>query len=240
MKIDVASFTLAGTRKSHNEDAVFADAAGQVFVVCDGVGSSADGAFASRTACDVISAHLLASNTLEPELAARSVVEAINRANAALWATAARQSKSARSSTTAVAATLVGSNLVVGNVGDSRAYLIAEHAHQITTDHTRAQMLLDAGVPEPTLPKRAAQELWQSLGFTQQLKIATQIVTVKALDRVLLCSDGLYSVISARRLLAISRSTQTTAEMLDAIRERVLESIDRDDCTAVIVEILAA
>jgi PPM family protein phosphatase len=240
MKVAAASFTVAGTRKTHNEDAVFFDAARQVFVVCDGVGSSADGAYASRLACDVISAHLLSSADSEPHSAIESVARAISHANSALWADAKQRARPRSSSTTAVAATLAGSTLVVANVGDSRAYLIAERAHQITVDHTRAQMLLDAGVPEPTLPKGAAQELWQSLGFTQNPKIATQAVGVKPGDRIVLCTDGVYAAVSARRMLAISRSTPGAAEMLAAIQERMLESPDRDDCTAIVIEIISA
>jgi len=100
--------------------------------------------------------------------------------------------------TTIVAAVIIGSELLVANVGDSRAYLYRNfQIKQITEDHTLVQELVKSGEITEEEAKKHPQRnvVTQSLGITLNVQIDFVRVTLKNEDTILLCSDGLSNML---------------------------------------------
>ncbi len=97
--------------------------------------------------------------------------------------------------TTLTVAGAMGNDLIVGHVGDSRAYLLrGEDLRQLTTDHTLAQALIDAGVANRDDPASRSMRhvLTAAVGsLGEQAEPQVQRFKLQAGDRLLLCTDGL-------------------------------------------------
>ncbi|MBN1178050.1 MAG: serine/threonine-protein phosphatase [Anaerolineae bacterium] len=174
---------------------------GQLLVVADGVGGAQAGSEASRWAIRVAVERYY--DTVGPDLGAdlRAAVEA---ANASLYqylqSTGVREAGS-----TMVAAVVKGDLLHVANVGDSRAYLVRNHAiTQLTRDHTLTQQKLDQHIIQPEQvaldPDRSV--LTRSLGAGPDVKVDLfPPLKLAAGDVVLLCSDGLTDMVDEAEIV---------------------------------------
>src|SRR5678815_289178 len=101
--------------------------------------------------------------------------------------------------TTLTVAGALGSNLIIGHVGDSRAYLLHEDKlTQLTTDHTLAQALIDAGVAHPNDPASRSMRhvLTAAVGsLGEQIDPQVQRLKLSVGDQLLLCTDGLTEIV---------------------------------------------
>lgn len=136
VKIEVVAESDVGCVRTNNEDSFGYDLEARIFVVCDGMGGVAAGEMASGTAVRELVEHFagepIAGTSLEERLQ-RSIFSA----NHAVYTMAQGNEHLRGMGTTLVAACLEGQRLVIGNVGDSRAYFIRNGAcAQITTDHS--------------------------------------------------------------------------------------------------------
>jgi PPM family protein phosphatase len=113
-----------------------------------------------------------------------------------------------------------GSQLALVHIGDSRAYLLRDgELFQITHDHTLVQTLVDEG--RITLAEAAAhpqRSLLLRAIDGKQSEPDLQLHDAKAGDRYLLCSDGLYSVVSMERLREV---LSTVADPDDVVRQLI-------------------
>jgi protein phosphatase len=123
--------------------------------------------------------------------------------------------------TTLTVAAVLGSNLLVGHVGDSRAYLLrGSELKQLTTDHTLAQALIDAGVADPDDPASRSMRhvLTAAVGsLGQEVEPQVQRFQVERGDQLLLCTDGLTETVedlTIARVLRESRSAQSACQSL--------------------------
>ena len=92
---------------------------------------------------------------------------------------------------------LIGARMYVVQAGDSRCYLIRDgKAEQITTDHTLAHQMVEAGgmKPEEEASSRWSNVLWNVLGGNTDGDIIAEVhgIDLRVRDSVVLCSDGLY------------------------------------------------
>ena len=206
-----AAITDSGCERDLNEDryAVVESASGLAWLVCDGMGGSTGGELAAQLAIDAIRRHLENMPARSPEIALRDSVSEANRV-----IVLRRQNQAfSQMGTTIVAALFTGQEIVVGHVGDSRAYLIRDGAiQQLTTDHTYVQELVERGQikPEDALSHPQAHILTRCIGSEPVLEFELQkywiweTKTGQASDILLLCTDGLYSLISEGEVAAIS------------------------------------
>ena len=152
MKLATGSATHTGLVRGNNEDSLLVDGAHQLFAIADGMGGHRGGEVASRTAIEALRA-VVASG--------RSVNEAITRANEAVIERAAGDDELTGMGTTLTAVVVAGDgNLLVGHVGDSRAYLLHDGTlRRITDDHSLVEELVRDGKLTPeqaeSHPRRA-------------------------------------------------------------------------------------
>ena len=198
-----AAITDTGCERDLNEDryAVIESSAGTVWIVCDGMGGASGGELAAQLAIDAMRRDLENYPKPDSESALRSAILEANRV-----IVLRRQNPAfAGMGTTVVAALFNDAEVVLGYVGDSRAYLVRDRAIQLlTTDHTYVQKLVDQGQirHEEALTHPQAHILTKAIGSEPGLEVDQSRYWVWPLkaddvtDFLVLCTDGLYSLVT--------------------------------------------
>jgi len=201
-----------GMERNHNEDSLFyltGTSDGQerlpdfgLFVVADGMGGHRAGEVASSISVRTV-AHRLLSDTvlqlfdLEPKEDSPSLQEQVRAALEEANATVVDRVPGG--GTTLTAAVWLGQQITLGHVGDSRAYVINQDGLRvITRDHSLVQRLVEL---EQLTEEEAALHpqrnvLWNAIGQGANLKVDVASHPVPQDGYILLCSDGLWGVVS--------------------------------------------
>jgi len=209
-----------------------------VFAVLDGMGGAAAGEVAARLASEAI-VHFLRTHSGTSQFSPRELLEcAINTAGAAVFKAAVQHPDYKGMGTTVVACLLVDpTRVVIGHVGDSRAYLLrGERLQLLTHDHNLAQQFVDEGMlsPEAAAQSYFRSVLTRNLGNTNGVQADMVEQTIEPGDRVLLCSDGLYGsapIDAIERTLA-SRALDDVAHELVAL---ALRGEATDNISAIVI-----
>jgi serine/threonine protein phosphatase PrpC len=205
---------------------------GQLYLLADGAGGHAAGEVASRVAVETMlsvyyeqmpprpsvkapaqehTTHPLAPLTEEDPLAQR-LQQAFLAAHTRLRELAALNYAYAGMATTCVAAVVKETRLLVAHVGDSRAYLVRTHTTPptmtcLTSDHSMAAEMVRAGLlsAEQTHHSRYRHVILRALGGSQQDYTGPDITTctIAAGDRLVLCCDGLWSMLSEEQIASV-------------------------------------
>jgi protein phosphatase len=205
--------TDTGRQRRGNEDSSFARA--PVFVVADGMGGAQAGEVASQLAIEAFEAGLPDEGTPEQRLA-----ETVRRANRQIYEVSRTQHERAGMGTTLTAAYLDEGHVAIAHVGDSRAYLFRDgRLTRLTQDHSLVEELLQRGklTEEEAAEHPQRSIITRALGPEPDVEVDTQSYAVRSGDVVLLCSDGLTSMISEKeveKVLAGSDGLQGAAERL--------------------------
>jgi serine/threonine protein phosphatase PrpC len=197
-----------GATHEENQDSVLhiRIALGDLLIVADGTGGHTGGAMASRMVVEYFYLHLAALPRDYP--ADSAIREAVRRINAKIVAAAgAPGAPHPHMGSTVVVALLqqdaARAHAWVGNIGDSRAYLLrAGRLHRLTTDHTAVQSLLDRNMitPDEALHHPDAAVLTRILGQKPEVEIDLERHPLAIGDTLLLCSDGLWRFVPEQEL----------------------------------------
>jgi protein phosphatase len=210
---------------------------GPLLVVCDGMGGVAGGEVASDLAIRVTWREMATSpGSLDAEVYARLLRRAVRIANAEVHDTGKRDPGLRGMGTTLTAAAVAGSRLVVASVGDSRAYVLrGEKLVQVTRDQSLASALVAAGHPVETVESSGA--ILQALGVAPDCEPSLSIIELRARDRVLLCSDGLYNLLGEDALGAIVADPRGLEEVARLLVEAARSAGGSDNISAVVMEV---
>src|SRR5262245_50321085 len=162
------------TSLSRQEDLEHAEIVGYLMVVADGVGGAVAGERASAIVLQEIEKYMLftarwflRNDQVEYSALAKTFTEALGRLDRALREAEEKDPSLAGMATTMTAARSVGTDLLLVNVGDSRAYLFQDgRLEQVTRDHTVAQEMVDHGLlrPEQVRHHQLRNRLTQAIG----------------------------------------------------------------------------
>jgi PPM family protein phosphatase len=131
----------------------------------------------------------------------------------------------------------LGAELVVGHIGDSRAYLFRnERLYQLTRDNTLAQELIDAGIarPEDTATQAMRHVLTAALAAGEQADPQVQRFRLSDGDQILLCTDGLTGMVRDETIAAVLNEADSAASACETLIDRALASGGTDNVTAVL------
>lgn len=215
-------------------------ARGFMFAVCDGVGGSAAGEVASQIAVESL-ARKMQSATLSSESAfARAMVQAIHVANVDIRKDAkANPSREGMSSTCTVAG-IHGTKLFLGQVGDSRAYVLrCGVLAQLTKDQSLVNHLVELGQISAAEAECSPKSniILQSLGSSEDIRVDLSWLDLCQGDRLLLCTDGLSGVVD----IDLIYRALTKIDAPDACAERLIELAraagGRDNITALVCDL---
>ena len=222
--------TDTGRQRRDNEDNAYARA--PVFVVADGMGGAQAGEVASRIAIEAFEGGLPDAGSPEERL--RTLVR---EANHEIYERARADRQRAGMGTTLTAAYVDNAHVAIAHVGDSRAYLFRDGTLQrLTQDHS----LVDELVRRGKLTEEQAAEhpqrsiITRALGPEPDVEVDTWTYPARAGDVVLLCSDGLTSMISEERVREILAAHSNLDAAGDALINEANEAGGRDNITVVL------
>ncbi len=227
-----------GLQREGNQDRVFArvnqppqgDPLG-VFIVCDGVGGSQGGQFASHLAVEAVAskfADLFSAGDPRKSLVERGsnhkkgvdevtqasdlkkleqlVRESVVYANQVVHEFTLQNPKEAGNAGTTIAlAAVIGNSAVIANVGDSRTYILRDGSfRQISIDHSLVAGLVASGQiqPEEVFSHPQRNLIFRSLGHKLEIEVDTFVELLKPGDIMLLCSDGLWEMLQDEKAIA--------------------------------------
>ena len=140
--------------------------------------------------------------------------------------------------TTLTAALTHGKDLIVGHVGDSRAYLLRQgKLEKLTRDHTLAEHLLDEGgdIEKDNLLRELGDVLMQALGATnRELRPDINHFTLEDDDQLLLCTDGLTNMVDDFLITSVLTGAESAQAACRELVELALVAGGRDNVTVVV------
>ncbi len=216
----------------------------QLCIVADGAGGMAAGNVASDLTAHAVEdtvtgaiskAQADSFNNEHYDEWLKAAVETANR----LVYVKAQQNKR-KMAATLVAAIVVGSQVHIANVGDSRAYLVDEFGlSQITQDHSAAQELLSAGLISRDEVKGHPFEHILTRAIGPEAEVKPDLYTTRAHrgDRLLLCSDGLTNMVNDDEIWQIVWDAPTPQIAAQRLIDAANRAGGKDNITAVVVEI---
>ncbi len=225
------SKTDIGCVREQNEDSLIVRA--PLFVVADGMGGHAAGEIASEIAVKTIEE--LAPDHADAE-ALGAAVEQANRdiINAAL----AGQGREGMG-TTCTAAILERNRLVLAQVGDSRAYLLHNgELTQLTRDHSLMANMIEAGqiTPEEARFHPNRSVITRALGNDPDTIPDLYEINVEDGDRLMLCSDGLYSMIEDDEIAAVMQRVADPQRCATTLVNGAIAAGGLDNVTVIVAD----
>ena len=225
-------------RRPNNEDAVFAGP--RLAAVADGVGGAAAGEVASEMAVRIVAQELGdPGGRPDAELAA-GMRRALQRANAAIFERTLTEHDKRGMGTTATLLVLSGSRYLIGQVGDSRAYLLRDgELVQLTKDHSYVQEQVDAGYlsPEEARTHPYSNVITRCVGANDDVMPDTYIGALRPGDVFVLASDGLTGMIDDPQLHELLGSFPEPQDLVDALVGEANRLGGLDNITVIAVRI---
>jgi serine/threonine protein phosphatase PrpC len=203
MKVKVSGLTDVGLKRDNNQDAFFVDEELNLLILADGMGGHQGGEVASALAVDAIKA-VITEGMKDKNLNPYDLMQAAyTEASRAIYAHALHNPRLKGMGTTTVTAFIHKNNIYVGNVGDSRCYLLhPPYIWQMTDDHSLLNEQIRAGLVKPEqIPQFAARNvITRSVGFEETVIADVIQREISEGDSILLCSDGLSGLVSDKRI----------------------------------------
>jgi serine/threonine protein phosphatase PrpC len=249
--IDYGVFSDIGQRQQ-NQDAVKVTSGpvslsgkGRLFAVADGMGGHLGGSLASRSACkglnDYYEKELNEKGIIESIEISRHLGEVILRIDRDLRRQGLRDRTLEDMGTTLSCLVVAGTHSIIAHVGDSRIYRLRNgHLTCLTVDHTFVQDMIYEGEVDPQKahlhPLR--HMLTRAVGTGEPLELVdTRIDELKKKDCFLLCTDGLYNVLTASCILDLLSRHVIAFETAQALVTQALNNGARDNTTAVVIRV---
>ena len=230
--ISFGSRTDIGYVRDHNEDSLIIIP--PLFAVADGMGCHEAGEIASEITVNTLAE--LAPSHLDAE----GLTAAVEAANYNVMKAPRQGIGRDGMGTTLTAAMLEGERLLIAQVGDSRAYLLHKaHLQQITRDHSLMADLIEAGqiTPEEARVHPNRSVITRAIGSDIHMRPDIYELNVDAGDRILLCSDGLSSMISNNAIESIMRRQSDAQHCADELVTAALENGGADNVTVVVADV---
>lgn len=225
-----------GRVRSVNQDCYLVEEG--LWVVADGMGGHAAGDVAARVAVDTI------HDSYSPGAGDQALIDAIQRANRAVWQRA-REDAALRGMGTTVTAVAAAEgdgsgSLVVANVGDSRAYLFESgELSQLTADHSLVEELVRAGELSPGEAAAHPQRhiVTRALGIDPDIEVDTWIITPHPGDRFVVCSDGLSNEVDGAGITRVLREERDAQAAADRLVEMAKANGGADNITVIVLDV---
>src|SRR5262245_10012349 len=238
----VAALSDVGMVRSGNEDSFFAHATkgGGLFIVADGMGGHAAGEVASEMAVQIVSRELGTIHQLSGQGPRDKVAESIRNANRAIYERTINESDKQGMGTTVSVLLVSGARWLIGQVGDSRVYLLRDGAlTQLTKDHSYVQEQVDAGLltPEQARYHPYSNVITRCVGANESVDVDIYRGDVLPGDVFLVASDGLTGMVDDRRLQQILLARSTPARIVDALIAEANGRGGLDNITAIVIQV---
>lgn len=240
----MAQRTDIGRVRDLNEDSIglLQTKSGAVIaIVADGMGGHQAGDVASRTAVETIE-KVLSAESLDASTEEKSdlLLHAVGKANETVYSLAARNSQFQGMGTTVVAAIVDEKEVVLAHVGDSRAYMLHKGGlYQLTEDHSYVNILRKHGQITAEEARNHPQRnmIVRAVGTNEEVEVDLINTPWGSEDVLLLCSDGLTTMVGEREIgLVLSSTTMTLEEKADQLLRMALDAGGTDNISLILLK----
>jgi len=238
--ITCAGRTDVGIIRSGNEDSFLMVPERGIFVVADGMGGHAAGEVASDMAVRAVARELGSLRGLSDNEVAERMRQAIQTANGAIFQRTLTEHDKRGMGTTVTSLVLFSGRFLIGQVGDSRGYLLRDGTlTQLTKDHSYVQEQVDAGylTPEQARTHPYSNVITRCVGANSDVVPDIYVGTARESDLFLLASDGLTGMLEDPELQQILQSGEMPQHQVDALIDEANRHGGLDNITAVIVRV---
>ncbi len=230
--------------RSGNEDSFFAEADSHrgVFMVADGMGGHAAGEVASEMAVQIVARSLLQLESVSQPDAADRTAQSLRDANRAIYDRMLAENDKQGMGTTASVLLLSEGRYLIGQIGDSRIYMLRDGAlTQLTKDHSYVQEQVDAGLltPEQARYHPYSNVITRCVGAGESVEPDLYSGEVRAGDVFLVASDGLTGMVDDRRLQQILLARSGPGRIVDALIAEANGRGGLDNITAIVVQVVS-
>src|SRR6185437_959967 len=237
-----AARTDVGMIRSGNEDNFAVSASGDrgLFIVADGMGGHAAGEVASEMAVQIVQLELSSVRDLTDRNAAERVRNALRKANRTIHDRTITEVDKQGMGTTASVLLLNPNRYLIGQVGDSRVYLLRDGAlTQLTKDHSYVQEQVDAGflTPEQARYHPYSNVITRCVGASPDVEPDVYRGDVRVGDLFLVASDGLTGMVDDRRLQALLMSRTEPERKVHLLIAEANGRGGLDNITAIVVQV---
>jgi protein phosphatase len=231
---DSAGVTQTGNVRRSNEDSFLLRS--PLFMVADGVGGARAGELASRMCAEAFAELDLIRH--QGEEALRTTIQ---RANARIFERSRTDLEAAGMGTTVTAALVAEDGTIAfAHVGDSRAYLLRDGTLQLLSeDHSLVQELVRKGELSEAQAEQHPQRsvITRALGREDDIDVDTFSIRAQAGDVLLLCTDGLNTMVSESDIAGLVASDRPAADVARDLVRAALRGGGEDNVTAVVVRL---
>jgi serine/threonine protein phosphatase PrpC len=237
LKLEVAALTDLGCKRSNNEDSFGYDMASGIFVVCDGMGGMAAGETASGTAVKETVEEFARQDPAE------TAEERLNRsivfANSQVYQLAQTHAELRGMGTTLVSACVDGRRIIIGHVGDSRAYFLrAGVCAQLTNDHSfvaeqvrRGSMNLEEAGASPL-----QSLITRAIGIGEVVEPDIVAGQVEHGDILLLTTDGLTRYADSKAIAQVILASTSLNDACQALIDTAKNQGAVDNVTCLLIQ----
>jgi PPM family protein phosphatase len=216
-----------------------------LFIVADGMGGHHDGEKASALTAHTVAAYVTShiylpmlngDNDSERTPITEAMIAAVQKANGDII------TKVPDGGTTLTAVAIVGDLAYVAHVGDTRIYLITKDGvEQITRDHSLVQRLIELGqlTPDEAAVHPQKNVLYRALGQSETLEVDALTRRLPPNSKLMICSDGLWNMISESEIIEITMKHSNPQEACDKLVALANTHGGTDNITAVLLQIPA-
>jgi PPM family protein phosphatase len=248
MTVEFFCATDTGRARSNNEDSVVTDDAVGLAVLADGMGGYNAGEVASSIATSFIKSELgrwlaEASQNASDNDVRRAMDICVDNANRAIFNASTSNPQHSGMGTTLVLGVFRDSRLLMGHVGDSRAYrLRASRLSQITHDHSLLQEQIDSGLitPEQAAFSTHKNLVTRAVGVEDTVVLETHLHEMLPGDTYLLCSDGLSDMLHDDDIAKLMGAHESIADAAQALVAAANDAGGKDNISVVLARIRGA
>jgi protein phosphatase len=235
-----AARTDVGIVRSGNEDNYMMLAEQGIFIVADGMGGHAAGEVASEMAVRITSQNIGSLRGSSDEEAGERIRESIRAANDAIFERTLAEHDKRGMGTTVTVLVLLPDRYLIGQVGDSRAYLFRNgEVHQLTKDHSYVQEQVDAGLltPDQARVHPYSNVITRCVGAGMDVVPDIYFGSLEKGDVLLLASDGLTGMLEDEQITRILASDGGPEAWVDRMVSEANRRGGLDNITAIVIRI---
>ena len=230
-----------GKVRRDNQDSFLIERIDEKDCLIDGMGGEKAGNIASdlaaKTYVGELSQKMKITRQKKPDVKAM-MIQACHLANHMIYGYSCFDTDYTGMGTTMVSAVVVGDDVYVLNVGDSRAYRITRRKMvQITRDHSLVQDMVDRGeiTPEQARTHPRRNVITRALGVDENVPCDIFKPRLSRGDMLLLCSDGLTNMLEDREIFELSKENADPLSLGRALMDEALARGATDNVTIVII-----
>ncbi len=191
------------------------------FMIADGMGGPAAGEVASLLAVNTVLKEIISKTASTKSEFVQILDDSLQKANTAIFEKASSNLEMRGMGTTATLALISNNKLFIGQVGDSRAYIVRNDTiTQVTKDQSFVGQLVALGtITEEEAEKHPQKNvILQALGSQASIQVAATSIELCQNDYLLICSDGLYGLVKNEEIKSI---VQSSSDLVSACKELI-------------------